>query len=67
MSDRPTLTLIELLPICAAIDKRDVLSFSVPTVSKKSFFPSCYNMWTGTVWDIVADIGYFENESVLPM
>ena len=57
MSDRSTLTLIELLPIYAGIDERDLLSFSVPIVSKKEFFHSCYNMWMGSVWDTVADIG----------
>lgn len=45
MSDRSMLTLIELLPIYAGINERDVLSFSVSIVSKKSFFHSCYNMW----------------------
>lgn len=35
VSDRSTLTLIELLPIYAGVDERDVLSFSVPIVSKK--------------------------------
>lgn len=38
MSDRSTLSLIELPSIYAGIDEKDILSFSVPTVSKETHF-----------------------------
>lgn len=67
MSDKSMLTLIELLPAYAGIDERDVWTFSVPTVCRKSFIHSCYNMLTGSVWDTVADTRYFESERILSM
>lgn len=57
MSDRSSLPLIELLSIYAGINERDILSFSVPTVSKKSLFHSCYKMWMENDWDTIANIG----------
>lgn len=57
MSDKSTLSLMELLSIYSSINERDILSFSAPAVSKKSLFHSCYKMWMGNDWDTVADIG----------